>query len=107
MTYLSYSLNLSYHDFFNLMLDVQPSYLNVDIDWLVKFYSKFDEWEDEKNRKRWLKKRIKEDFKFLKNPPDWIQNPDWIVDDNGPYVFMGQISLQGLFQGLVRALDKV
>ena len=94
---VSFERDTSTADLYDMMLDVQPRYVGADVDWLVKHYSMCAEWTDKAGRREWLKKRIREDFRFLKNPPDWIQSPEWVVGSSGPYIFMGQIEVEGFF----------
>lgn len=78
------------------LLDVQPKYLDLDLRWLESYYSQFPQW-NEPGRKKWLKERIKQDFQYLDKSPKWLQNPQWMIGDNGPLVFVGQLDLKDLY----------
>lgn len=84
-------------DLYGMMLEVQPRYVGVEVDWLVEYYSKRPEWADKEGRREWLRRQICEDFRFLTKPPHWIQDPAWIIGPDGPYVFMGQIEVEKFF----------
>ena len=94
---VSYDRDPGPQELYDLMLRVQPGYVGADVDWLVERYSKHPEWNDEEGREEWLRRRIVEDFRFHKNPPDWIQDPSWAVGPEGPYLFVGQLEVEGLF----------
>jgi len=36
-------------------------------------------------------------FRCLGEPPEWIQEPDWPINENGPLVFLGQLSVLNYF----------
>ena len=82
---------------YDMLLEVQPDYVGVDPEWLIEHYSKYREWSDVDARRAWLKVRVREDFRYVKNPPEWIQSPAWPVGRDGPMIFMGQIEVEDFF----------
>ena len=47
--------------------------------------------------KEWLHAELLKRFKYVSNPPEWIQNPHWPIHENGPMVFLGQVEVKGYF----------
>lgn len=45
----------------------------------------------------WLKNEILERFKVVKKAPTWLQEPNWPVENNTPFVFMGQLKIDNYF----------
>ncbi|WP_395321849.1 hypothetical protein [Variovorax sp. UC74_104] len=50
-----------------------------------------------KQRKAWLRQRILELFKYVNQPPRWLQSPAWPIGDAGPLVFLGQFPVADYF----------
>jgi len=46
----------------------------------------------------WLADEFHRRFRFLQQPPEWIQGPPhWPMVDNRPMVFLGQFDVNGYF----------
>ncbi|MCL1992358.1 MAG: hypothetical protein FWG66_05375 [Spirochaetes bacterium] len=78
----------------DLMLDTEPSYLDVGYD----FFEKHIAPADIKMPKAELKKTARENygkfFKYQTKPPSWIQGPEWPVKGETPLFFVGQLQLK-------------
>lgn len=84
-----------YEDLFTLTLKVQPKWLSLPSDFLFSLI------EGKKNLsvkdlQSWLREKIKNDFRSLKTPPKWLQEPDWPIQDGKPMVFLGQFDVSEL-----------
>ena len=47
--------------------------------------------------KKWLSSELLRCFRYSDKPPRWIQNPNWPIGKNGPFVFLGQIKVVNYF----------
>jgi hypothetical protein len=55
---------------------------------------------DEAEFRSWSTSLVTRAFRYTNLPPNWIQNPQWPVSENGPMLFVGQIdcpAIQGVF----------
>ncbi|HYF50907.1 MAG TPA: hypothetical protein VEJ63_15945 [Planctomycetota bacterium] len=81
---------------YDLLLSAQPKWLCADSSYLATLLKDAPDGSRTELRK-WLQKRILERFKFVSDPPRWIQSPNWPIGPNGPLVFLGQISIPNYF----------
>ncbi|EAE8886543.1 hypothetical protein BSX39_14885, partial [Listeria monocytogenes] len=44
-------------------------------------------------KKEQIKKKVKADFKYLKTPPKWLQNPEWKFANGKPLLFIGELDI--------------
>ncbi|UVM50374.1 hypothetical protein LOY38_29430 [Pseudomonas sp. B21-015] len=92
---IPHKIKKKYKELFNLTLKVQPKWLSLPSDYLSSLI------EDKKSLSTkelqlWLKGKIKSDFRSLKTPPKWLQNPEWPIQDGKPMFFLGQLDISGL-----------
>lgn len=83
----------TYMDFYKLLRDCQPKWLDVDTKYLKDHVICDANDRTGNDLKIWLKARLAELFRFNEKPPDWIQNPEWPITENGPMFFLGQVDL--------------
>jgi hypothetical protein len=90
---VSFERTETYSDFYNLLLQAQPKWLDIDTLFLEEHV--LPEAGDRVGRdlKKWLHGRLKELFRYQKQPPNWIQNPEWPINENGPMYFLGEIRI--------------
>ncbi|NIJ78421.1 hypothetical protein FHT08_003555 [Xanthomonas campestris] len=84
-----------YGELFELTLKVQPKWLDLPA-W---YFSRAIDGEGASKGKAlvgMLKKKIAQDFRFLKAAPKWLQSPDWPFVEGRPLVFVGQIDIGSL-----------
>lgn len=87
-----------YKDRFNLMLDTQPNWLDIDEEFFYnEILLKAPDFKKKSELKKWIKNRVKELFKYASKPPRWIQNPDWLIIDGKPLVFLCQQDINNYF----------
>jgi len=82
--------NNEFIDEYNLILDAQPKYLDVDTKFIQKYILPSDKNKPKKELKEHMKLKFKEYFKYQSKPPQWIQNPEWIIKNDVPLFFLGQ-----------------
>jgi hypothetical protein len=87
-----------YKERYNLLLDCQPSWLDIDESFLFdEIIKKAPAGVKKSELKKWIKNRIKEMFRYASSPPRWIQNPGWPIIDNRPSVFLCQQNINNYF----------
>jgi hypothetical protein len=87
----------TYSDFYDLVLDSQPGWLDVR-----PKYVKERLMPEAGNRsgvelRQWLRERLLKEFRFASQPPEWIQSPEWPVVNGKPLVFLGQLEVEHYF----------
>lgn len=88
-----------YSDDYDLILSSQPKYIDADMAFIEKHILPKDRTQTQTALKSTIKKRFDELFKFQAKPPKWIQNPEWLIVNEKPLFFLGQIEIKkcGLF----------
>jgi len=95
-TYLQYynvSVNptTKYTDAVKLRQAIQPSYVEIEDDeYFDSIISSAPNDLNEAQKKKWLKDKIKDLFRYDKSYPRWIQSPEWPIIDGKPLVFKSQ-----------------
>jgi hypothetical protein len=84
-------------EFYGLLLDVQPKWLDVDVKWLQDELVMKSGGLKGDALKQWLREQLTKRFRYLSKPPEWIQSPTWPIGANGPLVFLGQVEVCGYF----------
>jgi len=91
---IKYSETNKHNELYDLILTTQPKYIDID----SSFFEKFILPENRNLSKTELKQLIKDNFnkyfKYQNKPPKWIQNPAWIIRDDKPLYFIGQLELK-------------
>lgn len=92
-----------YSDFYELLLQAQPSWLFADMKYLAALAEASDGRAGEE-LKQWLQAEIPKRFRCLNSPPDWIQDPPvWPMSDDSPLFFLGQMDIEGYFHDVAAA----
>ena len=78
---------------YSLILKAVPEYLDPPLEFLIEKVVPSDGGLSDTQKKKVIKERLKEYFKYLDKPPKWIQSPDWPIRDGKPLVFVGQLSI--------------
>ena len=87
----SYLPTKKYQREWDFTIDIQPSYVLIEDDEILnKYINEAPEELNKTEKKKWIKNRIKQDFKYDKSPPRWVQDPEWPIIDGVPLVFKKQ-----------------
>lgn len=89
---VSFSLNNEYKKKYDLFMKIQPRWLNLTESYFQFIINKHKDKTGIELEKA-LKLEIKNDFKFLKNKPKWLQSPAWPTVENKPLFFIGQLDI--------------
>ncbi|MCQ9427423.1 hypothetical protein NRB16_28315 [Pseudomonas sp. LJDD11] len=84
-----------YEDLFNLLLKVQPKWLSLSSGYLSSLLEMAPS-QKPKELQAWLKDKIKDEFRYLKTSPKWLQAPAWPIENGKPLVFVGQLDVSDL-----------
>lgn len=84
-----------HEEFYDLLLTTQPKYLDIEVSFFEKYIYKpeYDTLTKSEKKKK-IKAEIKGLFQYEIKAPIWIQNPEWIVEDNTPLFFLGQYEMK-------------
>jgi hypothetical protein len=74
----------------DLMLKVQPRWLDLPNAYLADLMAEH-EGKTGKDLESALKQSIEDRFKYLSQPPTWLQAPAWPIKNGRPLVFVGQL----------------
>ncbi|RYG61319.1 hypothetical protein EON80_24005 [bacterium] len=86
-----------YSKLYDIILEAQPSWLDVDDSYIQKEFLSRAEGREGKELKEWLRAELLKKFRYTGKPPRWIQNPQWPINEHGPLVFFGQVSVKDYF----------
>jgi hypothetical protein len=87
----------AYRERYDMLLRAQPDWLDVDLNWLEQYVIPEAGGLTGPELEEWLRARLLAMFRCVGEPPEWIQDPDWPINENGPLVFLGQLSVFDYF----------
>jgi len=94
---ITYTKTDKYNDFYNLIYASQPKYLDVDTWFIEKYIVPEGDKLSKPEQKRVMRSNFEKYFRFQNKPPRWIQNPAWIIKNEKPLFFIGQLDLKSEF----------
>jgi len=100
---VQYNQTNEHSDLFDLLLEIQPAYLDIDTLFLKNKVLEKAPDLPKTELKKWLKSRIKELFKYATKPPAWIQSPNWPIKNESPLIFLGQLKISDYFHDEAQA----
>ena len=83
-----------YSEEYNLLLSTSPKYLDIDPNFFEKYILPTDISLSKTDKKQIIKKNIEQLFKYQTKPPKWIQNPNWLIKNDKPMYFLGQVDIK-------------
>ena len=81
---------------YELVLDASPAWLSPPEAYTKTLVAGFETLGGKKEKLAFAKDKIAKDFRYLKNPPRWLQSPSWPFDGDAPLLFVGQLDASGL-----------
>jgi hypothetical protein len=91
---IAFDESKQFNNEYSLMLDTQPKYLDVSMKFIEEFILPKDKNKTKNEVKEHMKLKFKEYFKYHNKPPRWIQSPKWIIKNNIPLFFLGQMEIK-------------
>nr|WP_314499259.1 hypothetical protein [uncultured Chryseobacterium sp.] len=83
-----------YADDYEIITGISPEYIDADPEFIKKHIVPADHTLSKADRKKYIRRRYSELFKYQSKPPHWIQNPEWPVKNEKPLFFLGQIEIK-------------
>jgi hypothetical protein len=100
---IAYEKSNKYSDFYNLVLDASPNWLDADSKFVAEHIMPEAGGRTGDDLRKWLSEKLLERFRCVDKPPEWIQSPCWPIGNDGPMVFLGQMDVNNYFHDLATA----
>eukprot|EP00913_Durusdinium_trenchii_P019517 g18347.t1 len=78
---------------YSLYLKAVPDYLDPPLEFMTEKVLPLDSDLSDTRKKKLIKERLKQYFKFAQKPPKWIQDPEWPINNGEPLFFVGQVTI--------------
>lgn len=91
---VKYSPTPKYEEIHSLLVSSQPVWLDIDSSFFKEVILGNNQCLNKSELKKRIKENIKRQFKYVSNPPKWIQNPMWPINENIPMLFLGQLDVK-------------
>ena len=91
---IKYSKTNKHNELYDFILTTQPKYIDIDGSFFEKFILPKNQNLSKVELKQLIKDNFNKYFKYQNKPPKWIQNPAWIIRDDKPLYFIGQLELK-------------
>lgn len=78
-----------------LLSTAQPKWLDVDLSYAASLLLNAPPDSNLREKKKWLKDALLSAFRYIRQPPRWLQAPTWPIGPSGPLVFLGQLPVDG------------
>jgi hypothetical protein len=78
---------------YSWILKTVPDYLDPPLEFMTEMIIPVDTSLSEAQKKKLIKERLKEYFRYIDKPPRWIQGPDWPIRNGTPLIFIGQVPI--------------
>ncbi|ENI8381868.1 hypothetical protein ABZZ32_002798 [Listeria monocytogenes] len=75
----------------DIVFSVLPKWLDISPNYFSSILNK--NTLNTLEKKEQIKKKVKADFKYLKAPPKWLQNPEWKFANGKPLLFIGELDI--------------
>jgi hypothetical protein len=92
-----YTKTGEYADFYDLVLKASPDWLDPDHKYVMDHIMPEADGRKGHELREWLHEQLLERYRYVSAPPDWIQSPCWPHGKAGPFVFLGQLDVNGYF----------
>ena len=99
---ISFTPTLRYEEGYQLLLSVQPAWLDIPTDYFVRSLLPAAGDRSGHDLAEWLRVEIHRRFRYVSEPPEWIQGPAWPISQDEPLVFLGQFTVEDYFHDQAR-----
>ena len=93
----AYQKTSEYADFYELMLKASPAWLAPDAKYVKDHIMPAAAGRSGRELQTWLTEQFLEKYRYVSDPPEWIQDARWPHGAAGPLVFLGQLDVAGYF----------
>ena len=91
---IEYVASKKHSEIYNLFSSTQPKYIDIESVFFEKFILPLDKDLSKSELKQYIRENYEKYFKYQSKPPKWIQNPQWIIKNDKPLFFIGQLELK-------------
>ncbi len=91
---INFKASKKYKDEYSLILSTQPKYIDADMNFIEKYILPNDMTKSKLELKKHIKENFSRLFMYETKPPKWIQNAEWIIKNNKPLFFLGQLDIK-------------
>jgi hypothetical protein len=91
---ITYSKSKKDAELYDLLLTTQPKYIDINSSFFEKYILPTNNNLSKTELKQLIKDNFNRYFKYQSKPPKWIQSPAWIMRDDKPLFFIGQLELK-------------
>jgi hypothetical protein len=81
---------------YELVLDATPAWLSLPEAYIDILLKNIPQTLGRTARIKAIKNKISDEFRYLKKPPKWLQEPTWMFAGDRPLIFIGQLDLGDL-----------
>ena len=81
----------------------QPGWLDADARYIQEQFLSRAGARTGSDLREWLRSELLAAFRYVENPPSWIQSPEWPIGADGPLVFLGQLEIEKYFHDAAAA----
>ena len=82
-----------YGNLYGLILAAMPNYVDPPLEFITEKILPTDDTLSDAAKKKQMKQRVKELFRYTDKPTPWIQGADWPIRDGRPLIFVGQVPI--------------
>jgi hypothetical protein len=86
-----------YEDFYDLVLEASPGWVCPNHKFVMETIMPDARGRKGNELRNWLTEQIEQKYRFVSEPPQWIQSPSWPHGEQGPLVFLGQVDVNNYF----------
>jgi len=94
---IEHQVSEKYRQFADLIVTAQPAWLDVPTEYVAEKMLPAAGGLEGMDLHAWLTREFRARFRCAGKPPNWIQSPNWPINQNGPLVFLGQCKISGYF----------
>jgi hypothetical protein len=87
------------NDIYNILLKYQPKWLDINPEYFSTIIKNYN-GKNKKEIKEEIREKIKNDFIYMKNPPKWLQSPNWPIENGQPLIFIGELDMGELLHDM-------
>ncbi|MCL2152417.1 MAG: hypothetical protein FWH57_05580 [Oscillospiraceae bacterium] len=90
--HIAFTKNNEASKLYSLLLKVQPNWIDIP-NWYMKKLQEISDDKKGKDLESFLKEKIRQDFRYSKKPPKWLQSAQWLYRKEIPLLFVGQMDI--------------
>ena len=89
---IEHRVDEKYAKIYKALLKTEPKWINIKINHYKELILEY-QTNGTKGIEKYIKNNITPNYKYINNPPHWLQSPNWPLSNGTPLVFVGQIDI--------------